>query len=236
MHCLARRFRLVGDLRNRLPSVLGGCASTGKRRDPLEPMNRAHLHLQRRRRYRADEAGGRGLSGGDPAAGAHRRHQRVRQSERRRRRTEQSAAGQAARAFSDISRVLINTTAGLFGIFDVATEAGLEKHDEDFGQTLGWWGIGDGPYLVLPFLGPSTVRDFFGKIIDWETDPTEPNRAEPRPQCRAGLPPGNPPRRTAECEPMLEVAALDRIRIPARCLPAAPPQPDIRRQSAAGKR
>lgn len=67
--------------------------------------------------------------------------------------------GQAA---SDTARFLINTTVGFFGLFDVATHIGLEKHDEDFGQTLGYWGVGTGPYLMLPFVGPSTVRDTGG--------------------------------------------------------------------------
>lgn len=74
-------------------------------------------------------------------------------------------------AASDVGRVTINTTVGIFGIFDVATPIGLEKNDEDFGQTLGVWGVGDGPYLVLPLLGPSTVRDGVGLIGDYHTDP-----------------------------------------------------------------
>lgn len=79
--------------------------------------------------------------------------------------------GKVTAALSDFSRVLVNTTIGLLGIFDVATQAGLEKHDEDFGQTLGWWGVGDGPYIVLPFLGPSTARDTVGRVADYKVDP-----------------------------------------------------------------
>jgi phospholipid-binding lipoprotein MlaA len=79
--------------------------------------------------------------------------------------------GKFSEALSDAGRLLINSTAGLFGLFDVATPAGLEKHDEDFGQTLGWWGVGDGPYLVLPFLGPRTTRDAAGLVVDWNTAP-----------------------------------------------------------------
>ncbi|MBM94387.1 MAG: hypothetical protein CMI09_00840 [Oceanospirillaceae bacterium] len=70
-------------------------------------------------------------------------------------------------ALSDTGRFLINSTVGFFGFFDVATHIGLEKHDEDFGQTLGYWGVGTGPYLVLPVLGPSTLRDAGGKGLDW---------------------------------------------------------------------
>ena len=66
----------------------------------------------------------------------------------------------------DASRFLINTTAGLVGVFDVAKEIDLPKHNEDFGQTLGYWGVPSGNYLVLPFLGASTPRDTVGLIGD----------------------------------------------------------------------
>lgn len=68
--------------------------------------------------------------------------------------------------FSDTGRFLVNSTIGLLGFVDVATEIGLEKHNEDFGQTLGYWGVPDGPYFVLPFLGPSTIRDTGGLTVD----------------------------------------------------------------------
>lgn len=67
-------------------------------------------------------------------------------------------------AASDGTRFLFNSTFGIFGLFDVAHQ--LEKHDEDFGQTLGHWGIGNGPYIVLPILGPSTLRDSAGLYVD----------------------------------------------------------------------
>jgi phospholipid-binding lipoprotein MlaA len=73
-------------------------------------------------------------------------------------------------AVEDFTRVIVNTTFGIGGIFDVATGAGLEKHQEDFGQTFAVWGVSDGPYMVLPLLGPSNVRDTFGWIFDLETD------------------------------------------------------------------
>lgn len=66
----------------------------------------------------------------------------------------------------DFARVMFNTTFGIGGLMDVATAAGLEKHQEDFGQTLGHWGMGSGAYVVLPFLGPSTVRDAAGLVPD----------------------------------------------------------------------
>jgi phospholipid-binding lipoprotein MlaA len=74
-------------------------------------------------------------------------------------------------ALTDAGRVVVNSTVGLLGVFDVASRIGLQKHEEDFGQTLGYWGVKDGPYLVLPFLGPSTVRDSVGLVGDYFTDP-----------------------------------------------------------------
>ena len=79
--------------------------------------------------------------------------------------------GKIASGVSDFGRVVVNTTIGILGLFDVASEVGMEKHDEDFGQTFGSWGIPSGAYVVLPLLGPSTVRDTFGKVLDMETNP-----------------------------------------------------------------
>jgi phospholipid-binding lipoprotein MlaA len=75
------------------------------------------------------------------------------------------------RSLSDLSRVLINSTLGIAGFFDVASTADIPRYGEDFGQTLGYWGVEPGPYLVLPFLGPSSVRDTGGKIVDWFSEP-----------------------------------------------------------------
>ncbi|MBA6354665.1 MULTISPECIES: MlaA family lipoprotein [unclassified Colwellia] len=65
-----------------------------------------------------------------------------------------------------LGRFAVNTTLGVFGVFDVVTKIGLDKQNEDFGQTLGLWGIAPGPCLVLPILGPSSLRDAFGVEID----------------------------------------------------------------------
>jgi phospholipid-binding lipoprotein MlaA len=73
--------------------------------------------------------------------------------------------------FNDWVRVGFNTSFGLLGIHDIATDMGYEKHDEDFGQTFGRWGAGPGPYLVLPVLGSSDVRDGIGSGIGMYTDP-----------------------------------------------------------------
>lgn len=79
--------------------------------------------------------------------------------------------GKPAEAASDAGRVLVNTTVGFLGLIDVASSLGLEKHEEDFGQTFGRWGVGDGAYVVLPFFGPRTARDTVGLIFDVATDP-----------------------------------------------------------------
>lgn len=79
--------------------------------------------------------------------------------------------GKPAEALSDGMRFLFNTTIGLLGVVDVASGFGFEKHDEDFGQSFGLWGVGEGPYLVLPFFGPRTTRDAGGFVLDAYADP-----------------------------------------------------------------
>ncbi|WP_341237244.1 VacJ family lipoprotein [uncultured Limnobacter sp.] len=79
--------------------------------------------------------------------------------------------GKPKAAGSDITRFALNTTIGIVGLADVATELGFQKNDEDFGQTLGVWGMGSGPYLVLPLLGPSTLRDAPARFVDAPLDP-----------------------------------------------------------------
>lgn len=79
--------------------------------------------------------------------------------------------GKFQQGLEDTGRFTINSTIGLFGLFDVATEAGLAKNDEDFGQTLAVWGVPEGPYLVLPILGPTTTRDIPGSVFDTAANP-----------------------------------------------------------------
>ena len=74
--------------------------------------------------------------------------------------------GKPGQGLSDAGRFVVNTTLGVFGLWDVATPMGLDKHYEDFGQTLGVWGVSSGPYLVLPLLGPSSARDAPARIVD----------------------------------------------------------------------
>lgn len=73
----------------------------------------------------------------------------------------------------DMGRLLINSTIGILGLFDVASELGLERHDEDFGQTLAVWGVGSGGYVFLPVWGPRSVRDTGGLVVDMMANPAQ---------------------------------------------------------------
>lgn len=80
--------------------------------------------------------------------------------------------GKVKEGVSDTGRFLMNSTLGLGGLFDPASHAGMPAHEEDFGQTFAKWGIGSGPYLVIPFLGPSDVRDGTGSLLTYVVNPT----------------------------------------------------------------
>lgn len=79
--------------------------------------------------------------------------------------------GKVENGLNDFMRVAVNTTFGFGGMLDIASEAGIQKHKEDFGQTLGKWGVASGPYVVLPLLGPSTLRDTAALPADIYGDP-----------------------------------------------------------------
>jgi phospholipid-binding lipoprotein MlaA len=174
--CLIRR---LGGLFVAL-SLLGGCATSSNPVDPFEPMNRGIYKFNER----VDKAVLR------PTARAYRAvlPSFVRQSVSNvfsnigdvRAVLNNTLQGKFTTAYSDFGRIAINSTIGLLGLFDVASEAGIEKHQEDFGQTLGWWGIPDGPFIMLPIFGPSSVRDTLGFAVDYFTDPityVDPSRA-----------------------------------------------------------
>nr|WP_314630974.1 VacJ family lipoprotein [uncultured Janthinobacterium sp.] len=79
--------------------------------------------------------------------------------------------GKGEAGLQDVVRVSMNSTFGLLGLIDIASQAGIPKHSEDFGQTLGWYGVQSGPYVMLPLLGPSTVRDTVALPLDITGDP-----------------------------------------------------------------
>lgn len=76
-------------------------------------------------------------------------------------------------AVESFARVVVNSTLGLYGMFDLATPGGIEKHKEDLGQTLGHWGVKPGPYVVLPVFGPATLRDTAAMPVDWQASPSQ---------------------------------------------------------------
>ncbi|MBX9905642.1 MAG: VacJ family lipoprotein [Burkholderiales bacterium] len=171
MFHLVRRLRLTAVCVIVSVGVLGGCASTNDPRDPLEPLNRGV--------YKFNDAVDTVLL--KPVAEVYQgvvppiARTGIRNVFNNLNDVivalNNLLQGKFTEAASDVGRIAINTTAGLLGLFDVASPAGLEKHDEDFGQTLGYWGIGDGPYLVLPILGPRNLRDTGGLVVDSLTDP-----------------------------------------------------------------
>ncbi|MGH1359742.1 MAG: MlaA family lipoprotein [Burkholderiaceae bacterium] len=152
--------------------LLAGCATNGDPRDPLEPLNRKVYAFNSAldeavlaptaRAYKEyvpyvfQYSFRSFLSNiGDVWIGANNLLQ-----------------GKPGAAVHDWTRVLLNTTFGFFGMSDPASEMGFRKHREDFGQTLGVWGVPSGPYLVLPLFGPSSVRGSTGLVTDWVVDPT----------------------------------------------------------------
>ncbi len=159
--------------------LLGGCASTGNPRDPLEPVNRAVYQFNdgvdalvikpAAEFYRAvlppfvRTGIGNFFSNLNDVIVA----------------LNNLLQGKIPAAINDLGRVLVNTTLGVLGVMDPATELGVEKNNEDFGQTLGSWGLGAGPYIVLPFIGPSSLRDTVGWVGDLYSSPVtylNPNR------------------------------------------------------------
>ena len=80
--------------------------------------------------------------------------------------------GKVAAGIEDLMRLSMNTVLGIGGLIDIATPGGLPRHDQDFGLTLGHWGVASGPYLVLPLFGPNTARDAVGMAVDIQLDPS----------------------------------------------------------------
>ena len=152
--------------------LLSGCANSGDPRDPFEPMNRAvHTFNETLDQValKPIAKGYRAIAPRPVQIGIGNFFSNLDDVTVFSNNLLQFKLDQAA---SDFLRVAFNSTFGLFGLLDIATEMGLRKHNEDFGQTLGRWGIGDGPYLVLPLFGPSSFRDTAGLVTDsYYTDP-----------------------------------------------------------------
>ena len=139
--------------------------------DPLEPMNRYFFELN----YAADELLFKPLAGWYYVALPNFAQDGVRNALRNVRSPVVLAndlfQGETDRAGVTVERFLVNSTMGVGGLFDIASRIGLDYHDEDFGQTLAVAGVGEGPYLMLPLLGPSNPRDAVGRVVDMLFDP-----------------------------------------------------------------
>lgn len=147
---------------------LSGCATPGTPEDPLEPLNRSIHSFNEgldRVLIRPVAEGYDALMPGFAQTGVRNFFSNVNDVSVLANGIMQLKLEQSTSTFM---RIAVNSTFGLFGLLDLATEMGLRKQDEDFGQTLGYWGVGAGPYLVLPFFGPSTFRDAVGRVVDAE--------------------------------------------------------------------
>ncbi|MDB5794897.1 MAG: VacJ family lipoprotein [Noviherbaspirillum sp.] len=118
--------------------------------------------------------------------------------------------GKVADGMSDVMRVAINSTLGFGGLLDIGSEAGLVKHKEDFGQTLGKWGVASGPYVVMPLLGPSTLRDTLATPVDINGDPWDYARPIGARNFGYGLRVVDQRAAVLDASNLLEEAALDR--------------------------
>lgn len=189
--------------------TLAGCATSGDPRDPLEPLNRGIYTFNDKvdevlmkpvaKGYRAvlpkpvRTGVGNFFSNIDDALIA----------------VNNLLQFKFHNAASDVARIIANTTFGIGGLFDVATSFGLEKHNEDFGQTLGYWGIGDGPFLMLPLLGPSNVRDTVGLVAYYKLDPVLNLNHIPTRNTLSALRVIDRRARLLDAEKILDEAALD---------------------------
>lgn len=117
--------------------------------------------------------------------------------------------GKVTNSITDLSRFVFNSTLGLGGLIDIATPMGLTRHDEDFGQTLGAWGVGPGWYIVLPLLGPSTARDAIGRGVDRYMDPVAQHNEPRERNAFTGLRVVDTRARLLAASRVLEVGALD---------------------------
>jgi len=151
--------------------LLGGCASSGNPRDPFEPVNRVVYSIN----DSLDRAIAKPVAEGYRAVVPELARSGVTNFFSNLEDVwimlNNLLQGKVESALDDMARVLVNSTVGLFGVVDVASDLGISKHNEDFGQTLGRWGVGSGPYVVLPFLGSSTLRDALGRgLVDMQGD------------------------------------------------------------------
>ena len=206
--CRVIRFLLLLVL-----AALGGCASNGEERDPRDPYEGFNRGV-----YRFNDEFDQWIA--TPVAKVYQKalHQEIRTRVGNFFSNVQDLfigvnnllQGKPGDAVNDWARFAFNSTFGLLGIHDVASEWGLEKHNEDFGQTFGRWGSPPGPYLVLPFLGSSTVRDGVGTGLDYYFAPLGEARPIELRNTLFGLYLVNTRADLLDASRILEEAALDR--------------------------
>ena len=141
--------------------------------DPLEPMNRAIFDFNRAADTYAIKPAAQGYQAVVPKFGRDRIHNVLSNLNSPLIFANDILQGEADRAVQTLFRALLNTSFGLLGYADVAAEAGIPAHEEDFGQTLAVWGVGEGPYLMLPIFGPSNPRGTTGLVVEWFADPLD---------------------------------------------------------------
>lgn len=152
--------------------LLGGCAGAHNPNDPLEPFNRGIYRFNDAVDKAVLKPVAKGYSAAMPAFGKTMVSNFFSNLDDVVVTANDLLQFKLAQGLSDGTRFLVNSTIGVFGLFDVASTAGLKKHYEDFGQTLGKWGVGNGPFIVIPILGPSTLRDGIGLYVDTYPNPT----------------------------------------------------------------
>ena len=151
-----------------LAALLAGCATTGERdpKDPWEGFNRGSFSFNEKLDAAVLKPAAQGYVKVVPAFAREGVNNFFDNLEDVGTGLNNFLQGKPRQGASDLGRFAVNTLLGVFGLWDIATPMGLEKHYEDFGQTLGVWGVRSGPYLVIPLLGPSTARDAPAKIVD----------------------------------------------------------------------
>lgn len=146
--------------------MLGGCATVKDPRDPFEPVNRVIYQFNETVDMAVLEPTAKVYKFVVPAFVRGSVTNVFANATEIRNIVNNAAQGKFKTAYATFGRLAINSTFGLAGLFDVASEAGMEKYPEDFGQTLGYWGIRDGPFMMLPLFGPSSLRD----TVAWPAD------------------------------------------------------------------
>ncbi|MCK9283280.1 MAG: VacJ family lipoprotein [Rhodocyclaceae bacterium] len=154
-----------------IAGLLGGCASSGNPRDPVEGFNRAMFAFNDGLDKAVIKPVARGYEATLPVTARNGVANFFGNIADVFIGVNNALQGKMPEAINDFGRVMVNTTLGVFGFMDVASDLGVDKHDEDFGQTFGRWGSPTGAYLVLPVFGPRNVRDTAGLAFDLAADP-----------------------------------------------------------------